>query len=368
MFRGVTDVLPAVLQYLGGLFERFQVEQSAGVLVRRVPGLVEAERVPEDDVEGGRVVPVASRVAVLGFLVVLAAAGLGTDRVQTLGRQHAAHPGQHNLLIDGRRARKEDKVQRNHRQKEEIVRLGVEVVEHFRMGSTGDRLLGRPTHHATGAVLSLGTDFRDVLVGAFEPHTVLREENRSCPGQGIVDDDWPERVHVFVRYVRRQRSQLLAEAYHSAARAVAKGLQRVQIEFGQAKIVDQELLVGQLGCDVLCVQNGRGYLAGQSVRYDREVVPRPVVQGLGESEQGQILGVYLRMLLACFPDHVFLQITQLFVRLRHDVFDGIILLSSRTQQDQQHAGGYHADQYQEKVFCSHGLMFACLFRICELQL
>lgn len=80
VLRGVADVFAPVLEDPRRLLERLEVEQTprGGVLVRRVLGLVEAERVPEDDVEGGRVVPVAARVPVLGLLVVLAAAGLGT--------------------------------------------------------------------------------------------------------------------------------------------------------------------------------------------------------------------------------------------------------------------------------------------------
>ena len=46
--------------------------------MRRVLGLVEAERCSEDDVEGGHIVPVAARVPILGLLVVLAATRLST--------------------------------------------------------------------------------------------------------------------------------------------------------------------------------------------------------------------------------------------------------------------------------------------------
>uniref|UniRef100_A0A8D7ZUL0 (northern house mosquito) hypothetical protein n=1 Tax=Culex pipiens TaxID=7175 RepID=A0A8D7ZUL0_CULPI len=222
------------------------------------------------------------------------------------------------------------------------------------MRPTGDRLLGRPAHHATGAVLSLGSHIGHILAGAPQPDAVLGEEDGAGPGERVVDHDWPERVHVLVGHVRRQRGEPIAKAYHSAARAVAEGLQRVQVDLGQPQVVDQQLLVWQLGRDVLCVQDGRGHLAGQGVRYDREVVPRAVVQRLGEPEQGQVLRVHLRVLLAAVADHVFLQVAQLLVRLRHNVLDRVILLAGRSQQYQQHTGRYHADQNQEEVFRPHG--------------
>lgn len=68
-----------------------------------------------------------------------------------------------------------------------------------------DRLLRGPSHDPA-RILRLDPYVGQLLATVPQPDAVLGEEDGSRPGQRIVDDDRPEGVHIFVCYIRWQRT------------------------------------------------------------------------------------------------------------------------------------------------------------------
>lgn len=235
-----------------------------------------------------------------------------TNRMQALQRQRAAHPGQQHLLVHRRAVAEEHKLERRHRQEVKVVHRNLEVLEHLRMRPARYWLLRRTPQHPGGTVFRPQSHILQVahhIAATPQPHTVLGEQDQLRPGQRIVDDDRPKRVHAPVGHVRRQPAHIVR--YHSAVRGrgtVARTLQGVQVRLGQPEIVHQQRLGGQLHSHVLDVQQGGRNVPRQCVRDDGKVGPRArIVQRLGEAELDEILRVDLGPRVAIGFTEIFLQ-------------------------------------------------------------
>lgn len=204
-----------------------------------------------------------------------------TDWIDALEGEAALQPGQHDLLGDVGCVREEDRIQVDHPQEDEVLGIRLEIVEHLWMRQRGHgrrcvpaKDSKRPSaHHAVSQLLELSG-------ATAHPHVVLEEQHRPGPHQAILYHDGTVGVRPLIAHEGGELRQVVGD--HRAPTVVAVDAQVPQLLLGHAQVVDEQVLAGQLGGNVLSQQDGRCRLALQHICDDGEVA-LGVVVGRGNS-------------------------------------------------------------------------------------